>query len=871
MSSRLGALIRAWWRRTTDFRSQKQSPEDAERLSALFRERYHSFRQLLAANSKALEQMAQMERAALGSQPYDMPFVRSRSTAAGVSVYRMVRHLDALAPEKYGGLFARLEGIRDQMHDVVAAQPGRIGEYLVAPIWEIHRGHSSRTGAKMANLGEARIAVGAQVPAGFVISATAFDLLLAHDELEQEIERQLQAAEIERTDELFALSSRLQQLIIAAEVPEELKKAITAAARDLRTAVGGELRLAVRSSALGEDTAEASFAGQYRSQLNVRPENLLDAYLDVVASKYTPQAMHYRQQRGLRDSDVAMSVGCLAMVDARTSGVAYTANPSDPEDCNVVISATWGLPKTIVDGRFGNDVFVVHRDLQQTVGEEHRLEITGREVGVKDTIFVSDPEEGVARREVDAEKAREPCLSDSEVLKIADVALRLEAHFEAHQDVEWAINGDGELIVLQCRPLLQVAGGSPKAAPEDTGEPIIRGGVSASPGAAAGSVCWVRTTTDALGVPDGAVLVIEHPLPRWAALLGRVSAVVSEEGNIAGHLATVAREVGVPALFGVGPAAGLVQGKLVTVDADGLAVYEGEVASLTETKSRRPNPMEGSPVHKTLLEVLKLVTPLNLLDPDSTDFRPSSCRTLHDITRFCHEKSVREMFGFGKDHRFPRHASKQLHHNVPMQWWVLDLDDGFLDEVRGKYVRLEDIASRPMLALWDGMVAVPWDGPPAMSGRGMASVLFQATANPALSSPFRKPYAQRNYFMVSKNFMNLQSRFGFHFTSVEALVSERDRENYVSLSFKGGAADLERRTARVRLLAGILEENGFGVRLTEDNVVARLGGLDADAIAARLRIVGYLLMHTRQLDMIMGDPVAVEHYRAKLCKDIEGL
>jgi pyruvate,water dikinase len=117
--------------------------------------------------------------------------------------------------------------------------------------------------------------------------------------------------------------------------------------------------------------------------------------------------------------------------------------------------------------------------------------------------------------------------------------------------------------------------------------------------------------------------------------------------------------------------------------------------------------------------------------------------------------------------------------------------------------------------------------------------------------------------------MNLQSRFGFHFSSVETLVSDRDRENYVSFRFQGGAADAERRVARVRLLAEILEEHDFSVKLTEDTAAARLGGLDAPTTLSRLRIIGYLLMHTRQIDMIMADPAAVRRYKSKMRRDIE--
>jgi pyruvate,water dikinase len=399
----------------------------------------------------------------------------------------------------------------------------------------------------------------------------------------------------------------------------------------------------------------------------------------------------------------------------------------------------------------------------------------------------------------------------------------------------------------------------------------LSGGICVSPGAAAGPVAWIRRDGDALRFPDGAVLVLTHPLPRRAALMSRASAVLAEHGGTAGHLATVARELGLPGLFGASDLDSLEDGMTITVDASGRAVYPGLVESLIETERKRPNMMEGSPVHEALVRSLEHITPLTLLDPDDVSFRPSNCRTLHDITRFCHEKSVQEMFEFGRNHKFPKHESKQLHHNVPMQWWVLNLEDGFSEDIKGKYVRLEQITSKPMLALWQGMVAVPWDGPPAMSGRGFASVLFEATKNPALSTPFRKPYAQRNYFMISRNFMNLQSRFGFHFAAVEAVLSERDRENYLTFSFKGGAADLERRTARVRFITEILADHDFEVRINEDTATARVAGLPETHMTDQIEIIGYMIMHTRQLDMIMSDASSVEHYRRKMEKDITAL
>ncbi len=840
------------------------SSQEVAELRTAFKERYRQFRLLLAANNKALEVMSEMEEVLTGDRPFGMSFIRSRCTAASVNVHQMVRSLDSLAPGNYPGLEPRFHELREAVQAELDRSPPEQGGPLVLDLAQVGKEQADVVGAKMANLGEVMNRVELESPPGFALTARAQRLFFRHHGLQEEIARLITSFDPERPEGVFKLSSEIMQLAVKAELPPEVAQTLEQAYASLERRSHPGVTVSVRSSALGEDAAGTSFAGQYRSQLNVRPEHIDLAYREVVASLYSPQAMTYRLGRGIPDEEATMCVGVLAMVEAVAGGVAYTRDPLNIRDQRLHVYSAWGLPKGVVDGEAEADVFVVERD---------PLTIAERRIAVKEHQFHCYPEEGVCRLELSEAEAAGPSLSDDQVLAVVDAALKLEQHYGVPQDVEWAVAEDERLLILQCRPLKQQEmDESGERRTLDGAEALLTGGVTASPGAAAGVVYWVKKDRDALAFPEGAVLAADAPRPKLAALLGRAAAVVTNQGGAAGHLANVTREFGVPALMGIGRnLAGLENGQEVTVDAMGRAVYQGRVEELLVRAPARPNLMAGSPVYRTLEETAALVTPLTLLDPESPEFRPRSAQTLHDITRFCHEKSVHELFSFGKRHHFPERSSKQLYHGRPMQWWIINLDDGFHQEVDGKYVELGNIACRPMLALWDGMAKVPWQGPPAVHGRGLASVMFEATANPALVSGVKSSYANLNYFMISKSFVSLHSRFGFHFSMVEALVGERPPENYVSFSFKGGAADLDRRLARVRFIAELLEESGYATRVREDMLSSRVEALEADAMDQRLMMVGYLIMHTRQLDMIMSDPAAVERYRQKMRHDLRTL
>ncbi len=851
----------------------RKEPEPAhglteEQIQTEFKKRYHHFKLLLTANKKALEIMSEMEEALHGRRAFGMAFIKAHSTAASVNVYKIVEHLNAIAPGKYAALYTRIKDIQRGIGECLTQNAPTTSPELVIPLDKAGRDQADQVGGKMAGLGEIVRRTGLPVPPGFAVTARAYRRVIEENDLKDEIYRLLQSAGPDDQRNLLILSSQIRREIASAKVPDDVAAAITGAYRELCAAYGRPVPVSLRSSALGEDEEGQTFAGQFSSKLNVGPDDLLESYKEILASKYSPQAMTYRLNKGIPDEDVAMCVGVMAMVDAVAGGVIYSRNPLDIRDDAVRIHSAFGLPKSVVDGSVATDEFVVRRGEPPVLVE--------RTIREKDEIYVCLPGEGVCRMETLAEKALEPSITDAQALELGRAAVALEAMYDGPVDVEWAVDATGKMQFLQCRELAQLpSSGEGPGAGEDRrthGVPLAAGGVTASPGVGAGEAFVVRREADLLRFPRGAVLVGVEAPPRFASVIHMAAAIVTEKGGAAGHLANVAREFRVPALMGVAGAAGLLAtGTTVTVDADGRAVYPGRVEELLEAAAARrtPAPERQTPMHAILRRVMDLITPLHLIDPNVPEFAPENCRTLHDITRFCHEKSVTEMFAFGQDFHFSKRAAKQLRYKgTAMKWWFINLDDGFIHDVPGKYVKLEEICSIPIGALWDGIIAIPWQGPPPVDGRGLLSIIAQSSTNPHLEAAAHSSFAERNYFMVSRNYMCLSSRFGYHFCTVEALVGDRPQENYVSFQFKGGAAEFSRRRRRAEFVAEILEIHGFTVEVSEDASFARTSGGAEPEMLRALKVIGYMLMHTRQLDMIMHNEPLVQSYKQKLLDDL---
>ena len=312
---------------------------------------------------------------------------------------------------------------------------------------ELRQSDADAFGGKSANLGEL-LAAEIPVPAGFALSAAAYLAFVEETGLSGAIAAALARARPGDVDALAAASKAIDEAMRFAPLPDTVRSEVAERYKELANS-GEDPPVAVRSSALGEDSADASYAGQQESFLWVRGvEHVCDAVRDCWASLFTPQAISYRLALGSVD-EPAMGVTVQAMVDAEVSGVLFTCNPVSGDPSTVAINASWGLGIGVVGGELTPDDYLVNK----ITGEVVRCTVSTKHVE-----YVPDPTgRGTIRRDVPADRRDEQCLGDEELGALVEVARRIERHYGGHQDVEWALARSQQLPealqILQARPV----------------------------------------------------------------------------------------------------------------------------------------------------------------------------------------------------------------------------------------------------------------------------------------------------------------------------------------------------------------------------------------------------------------------------------
>ena len=440
--------------------------------------------------------------------------------------------------------------------------------HYVADIAELGMANAEEAGGKGANMGE-MVSAGLPVPPGFVVLRDSYlesmNAARVADELNAaHREAMLHAVDPDHLDDMC---EKMKALVLKAGMPDAVRDRILTSYRGM----GPDCFVAVRSSATGEDGADASFAGMNETYTNIRGEqDLIEAVQNCWASLFGPRVVSYRASRGFT-ADPAMAVVVQLMIASERSGVAFTADPTTDATDRVVVEGAFGQGEVVVSGSVEPDNYVVSKQTG---------EILSRHAGYKTFKIIRGADGRDQRVELDAAAAEAPVLTDDEVRVIAEIAVRSEKHAGCPQDTEWAI-ADGKTYIVQTRPITTLhRAGNP---PPETHEVLLQG-LPAVPGQASGVVRVLANVKDGGRLQDGEVLVAQMTNPDWLPTMRRASALITDSGGMTCHAAIVARELGVPCIVGARTATrDLKDGTVVTVDGTHGRVLAGRAVGGAQT------------------------------------------------------------------------------------------------------------------------------------------------------------------------------------------------------------------------------------------------------------------------------------------------
>jgi pyruvate,water dikinase len=850
-----------------------------ENNKSLLSRRLRSFEQLLSEINTFHKLMADMEEKLTGKFPISWNYMdfNFRSIASGVK--EIIRKLNEISENKYSSLLDRFDEINSNVEGLLTKRREIPVSRYIVPFDEVTKELKRCLGVKNANLGEIRNRLKILTPDGFAISSFAFKQFMEHNNLLEEINKTLSWLQVDNLEVLNHVSKEIQDKITEAEIPDLLETEILNASSELCNRHGQEVKVAIRSSALRED-GDFSFAGQYSTFLNVPSDLILRKYKEVTASLFSPRAIFYYKTKGLHENDMVMPVVVLVMIDANAAGVIYTKDPNNPNEDTLIISAVQGLGEYTVEGAVTPQTY--------TLSRHPHLHIIGKKIPQQNSMLVCKPAGELEEVPLPEPIKGNPCISDNETLILADYALSIENHYETPQDIEWAIGKDNKLYILQTRPLvirpqscytIYFAKGHhvlqfPLATPakDDAIEPahshiagyrvLLDKGVVASKGIDFGKVHIVRRNEDLKDFPEGAILVARHTSPKFVTVMNKANAIITDFGGATGHMATLAREFQVPAIVDTEVATKILEnGQEITVDAINCTIYEGVVNELAEFSRKKEEPFKSTQIFKTLEKILKWIVPLNLVDPEDGEFKPEFCRTFHDLTRFCHEMAMHEMFNGTDISSGEVSDTQKLAVRIPLDIRLIELDGG----IKGfpKELRPEDISSAPFNAFFRGLTVMKWAEPRPLDLKGFMSVISRTAATPE-----RELYrmSKMSFCFISEKYMKFFLRLGYHFSTVEAYVGEEINGNYIRFFFKGGGSCKDRRLRRVKLITQVLKKMDFNVKVIEDVIDATVTKYKKSNLEEKLEVLGKLTAYTNRLDVVMASNGVADRYIEEFIK-----
>lgn len=905
-----------WWQRILEHRRRKRETGKPDIAFWRLQSMFNNFRRILELNNATLEAVAEMDRALGGEYIFDRAFLQQSVRRISSHVHHVVYSLNALSGNAHVPLYDRYQDIRIILDDILADDLRALAGMPVLPLREAGWELEPLAGMEAACMAELSNSTSARGTAGSAALHVAEGCVLTTEGTAQLLKRTSAlfhhtAAETHVPLHSVHAPAHGLQLSTPSRAAATRKDLTTAIAALLQNETAQGIRVIVNRLAVSPQQSSLSSAME-REPLSASPATTLTvlrivpnehdrlivlveppeeqpspqdtdlprldlpgtlphgtdahAYITMLeqALRHITTTEHTTHDTGGVPNDtIAVLMYAITpvvvrgSVHSRAACHARATTLFSTTDCSEALRITATDITSAVPGQLPTDRYLLQRTYPHGLLES---EIAVHSAGYR------FPDGNRATSLTETGRGRgSSLLRQQEMHSLAEAAMTMERMLGLPVVLEWEQNASGACRIVRARPMPAIP--NRQASLDDAendaladavaeelraARVLLRGGHLIQSGVVAGKTVHVTETVQAEDIPPGSILIARTASPRLTPLLRHAAALICESGTLAGHLATVARELRLPAVFGLHDAQlTIASGTEITLDAGETTVYKGVLPALLQFSTTGTDLYPTAPEYRMLRRLLRFIAPLHLVNPDADDFAPEGCRTYHDLIHYCHEKAVDELAHFQE--RRPGLGvirTKRMQLNRPMDLRVLDIGNGLTDDVVALPGR-EHVQSGPFADFLDGLLNPDaWDMEPV--SLGVRDVMRSVPHSMAMLHGNTAALGE-NLAIVSGDYVNISLRLGYHFTVVDAYLGPEVHRNHVYFRFAGGLADPDRRHRRARFLRNVLEDMGFKVVLKGDLVVGSLKQEETDTIRRALHLLGTLTAFARQRDTVLRD------------------
>ncbi len=814
---------------------------DIWRVKALF----NNFRKILQLNTLVFEQIAAMDRALGGEYIFDRNFLEESVRTIASHVHHVTYNLNALTNNNYIPLYDRYQEIRVILDDILAGNTKALACPPVLPLdalsWELE----PLVGIDLVCLAELRHHPGIKPRDGLVISSDAIRAILSKTGTET-------PADTELSFELVteSLSNSLQPMLQEHNRP---LLSISATRLDNRPGEARDLGEFLLKEDNNDCLVVLTEDSLPHEQATGSPHHSSPSALESITRDTDKTSREQHFLKGVIRIIEIVAERCRTLYpDTKPNLAIFLRTASNALARGTIITRATirtATPQLTVTSWLAGQ--------RQEMDIHHLRRIFPFDF-VSSTVTPKSmnqtfPDGLLATRHTpqDAHFRRgSATILPQEIQALAETAMTLERIMGVPVIMHWEYLENDKFVVTRLFPFLEKPVVPTVSALEQEQQNAIvlgKGGQVVQSGIAAGTIFHVTQDTNLNDFPIGGVAVAPIATPQLTPILHRASAILTEHGNPIGHLATVARELNLPALFGIpGILEQLPNGTEVTVDAGQRVVYKGVLNHLLQKGNSESSFSPSDPEYRVLRRLLRFISPLRLVNPDDPNFSANNCRSFHDIIHFCHEMAVDELAHFQERRPGLKGIrTTRLHLPTQMDINLLDIGGGLPDgsvEKPGP----ADILSEPFAIFLDGLLHPQAAGEelPTLGIRDIISAIPRTSRLSSVSPDMIVDHLA----IISQEYMNLSLRLGYHFSVIDAHLADDRHRNYIYFRFIGGLADQTRRARRALFISDVLGAMDFKVSWKGDLVVGRMKFEEKDVLRSALFVLGALTTYSRQRD-----------------------